>query len=38
MSQLLSQEKNVVKFSLEIEATAFEEAIQKAYQKKQKQV
>ncbi len=33
MSQLLSQEKNVVKFSLEIEATAFEEAIQKAYQK-----
>ncbi len=33
MSQLLSKEKNVVKFSLEIEATAFEEAIQKAYQK-----
>ena len=33
MSQVLSQEKNVVKFSLEIEAAAFEDAIQKAYQK-----
>lgn len=33
MSQILSHEKNVVKFSLEIEADAFENAIQKAYQK-----
>lgn len=33
MSQILSQEKNVVKFSLEIEADAFENAVQKAYQK-----
>lgn len=33
MSQILSQEKNVVKFNLEIEADAFESAVQKAYQK-----
>lgn len=33
MSQIISQDKNVVKFSLEIGADAFEDAVQKAYLK-----
>ncbi len=33
MSQILSKEKNVVKFNLEIEANVFDDAIKSAYQK-----
>lgn len=33
MSQILSQDKNVVKFSLEIKADVFEDALQKSFQK-----
>lgn len=33
MSQILSQEKNIVKFNLEVPANVFEDAMQKAFQK-----